>query len=176
MLCGFSQNKSNPFRIWNPKTHRAAERRNAVFIEAPPHLLPPSRRTSPLQGLEAPSFYFSDNSLDNNYNSRGDMIRDVEDYNPSALDFDVNNATYLLLPLQSLPGSFSSGGATLQGSPSPPVPAPVPASQLGSAPAASQSTATGTNRYVMQPGVTRAVTRSQVPSPAPTPLRQITSR
>ena len=56
-------------------------------------------------------------------------------------------------------------GATPQGSSSPPVPAPVSAPAPAPAPAAPQATTTGTNRYAMQPGVTRAITRSQVPSP-----------
>ena len=59
MVCGFSQSESNSFRIWNPKTRRVVESRNVVLIETPPHLLPPSRRLSPLQGLEAPTFNFS---------------------------------------------------------------------------------------------------------------------
>ena len=62
MVCGFSQNESKSFRIWNPKTHRVVESRNVVFIETPPHVLPPSRRLSPLQGLEAPLLDLSDNS------------------------------------------------------------------------------------------------------------------
>ena len=48
MMCGFSQNESNSFRTFNPKTRRDVESRNAVFIETPPHLPPPSRRLSPL--------------------------------------------------------------------------------------------------------------------------------
>ena len=66
MVCGFSQNESNSLRIWNPKMRRVVESRSVVFIETPPHLLPPSRRLSPLQDLEAPMFDFSDNSLDEN--------------------------------------------------------------------------------------------------------------
>ena len=92
MACGFSQSESNSFRIWNPKTRRVVENGNVVFIETPPHLLPPSRRLLPLQGLEAPTFDFSDNSLDDNYTSREDMIHDVQDCT-SALDFDANDPT-----------------------------------------------------------------------------------
>ena len=58
-MCGLSQSGSNSFGIWNPKTRRVVESRNVVLIETPPHLLPPSRRLSPLQGLEAPTFNFS---------------------------------------------------------------------------------------------------------------------
>ena len=32
MACGFSQNKSYSFRVWNPKTRRVVESRNVVFI------------------------------------------------------------------------------------------------------------------------------------------------
>ena len=71
-MCGLSQSGSNSFGIWNPKTRRVVERGNFVFVETPPHLLPPSRRASPLQGLEAPSFDFSDNSVDDNCTSRED--------------------------------------------------------------------------------------------------------
>ena len=78
---------SNPFRIWNLNT-----RRNVVLIETPPHLLPPSRRLPPQQGLEAPTFDFSDNGLDDNYTSREDMIQDVQDHT-SALDFDAGDPT-----------------------------------------------------------------------------------
>ena len=70
MVRGFSQSKSNSFRIWNPKTNRVVESRNVVFNETPPHLLPPSRRHSPSQGVEDPSFDFRDNSRDDNYTSR----------------------------------------------------------------------------------------------------------
>ena len=45
------------------------------------------------------------------------------------------------------------------------APAPVPA------PTAPQATATGTDDYAMQPGITRAVTRSQVRSSAATNYR-----
>ena len=65
-MCGFIQNESNSFRIWNPKTPRVVESWNIIFIETPPYFLPATRRLSPLQGLEAPSFDFSNNSLDDN--------------------------------------------------------------------------------------------------------------
>ena len=94
-MCGLSQSGSNSFGIWNPKTRRVVERGNFVFVETPPHLLPPSRRASPLQGLEAPSFDFSDNSVDDNCTSREDMVQAVRDYT-SLLVFDVNDPAELL--------------------------------------------------------------------------------
>ena len=112
MVCGFSQNESNSFRTWNPKTRRVIESRNIVFIETPPHLLPPlTLWLSPLQGLEAPTFDLSGNSLDDNYSSRKDMIQDARDYT-SALDFDANDPLLILTP-----GSSSPGGATRLGEP-----------------------------------------------------------
>ena len=85
----------NSFGTWNPKTRRAVERGNFVFVETPPHLLTTSRRDSPLQGLEAPSFDFSNNSVDDNCTSRQDMVQAVRDYT-SSLDFDVNDPAELL--------------------------------------------------------------------------------
>ena len=171
MVRGFSQSKSNSFRIWNPKTNRVVESRNVVFNETPPHLLPPSRRLSSLQGLEDPTFDFSDHILDDNYISREDMIQDVQDYT-SVLDFDANDPAELLVPMQASPGGSSPGGVTPQGSPSSSASVPAPTLETAPAPApvpaAQQATATGTNRYAMQPGVTRAVTRSQVRSPVAT--------
>ena len=77
--------------------------------------------------------------------------------------------------MQASTGGSSPEGITPQGSPSSsasestsaPDTAPAPAP----APAAPQATATGTNRYAMQPGVTRAVTQSQVRSPVATHYR-----
>ena len=48
MACGFSQTESKRLRTWNPKRCRVVESRNIVFIETPPHLLPPSRSERPL--------------------------------------------------------------------------------------------------------------------------------
>ena len=95
MMCGLSQSGSNSFGTWNPKTRRAVERGNFVFVETPPHLLTPSRRDLPLQGLEALSFDFSNNSVDDNCTSRQDMVQAVRDYT-SSLDFDVNDPAELL--------------------------------------------------------------------------------
>ena len=106
-MCGLSQSGSNSFGTWNPKTRRAVERGNFVFVETPPHLLTPSRRDSPLQGLEAPSFDFSNNSVDDNCTSRQDMVQAVRNYT-SSLDFDVNDPAELLT-VQASPGCFRLG-------------------------------------------------------------------
>ena len=91
----------------NPKTGRVVERGNFVFVETLPHLLPLSRRLSPLQGLEAPSFDFSDNSVDDNYTLREHMVQVVRDYT-SYLDFDVNDLAELFT-VQASPGVFRLG-------------------------------------------------------------------
>ena len=83
MVCGFSKTESNSYRIWNPKTRRVVKSRNAVFIETSPNLLPAVRQLSSQQGLESPSYDFDD-TLDDNYVSHDDMLRD------SALDFVVD--------------------------------------------------------------------------------------
>ena len=80
MVCGFRENESNSVRIRNPKTSRVVESRNVVFIETLPHLLPPSRRLSLLQGLEAPTLDFSLNSLDDKCTSRKNILQDVQVY------------------------------------------------------------------------------------------------
>ena len=71
--------------------------------------------------------------------------------------------------MQASPTGILPVGATPRGSPSSaasvPASAPETAPEHPPAPSASPATATGTNGYVMQPGVTRAVTRSQVRSP-----------
>ena len=103
---GFSQNESNSFRIWNPKTRPVVETRSVVFIETQPHLLPSSRRLSSLQGLEAPKFDFYYDSLEDTYSSCNDMIQDAKDHT-SALDFGDNDP--LLIPTS---GGSLPGGAT----------------------------------------------------------------
>ena len=169
MVCDFSKNESNSFRIWNPKTRRVVESRNVIFIETTPHLLSPSSRLSPLQGLEAPTFDFYHNSLDDNCSSRNDMIQDAKDYT-SALGFEANHP--LLIPT---PGGCSPGGATPQQLPPSatfaPASAPETAPAPVSAPVSPQATATGTDDGAMQPGDTRAVTRSQARSSAATNYR-----
>ena len=159
------ERESNSFRIWNPKTRRVVEIGNVIFIETPPYVLPPSRRLSPVQGLEAPTFDFSDSSLDDNYSSRNDMIQDSKDCT-SALDFEANDA--LLIPT---PGGSSPGGTTTQ-EPSSDTPVPASAPGItpapGPTPAALQAIVTDTDGYAMQPGITRAVACSQVRSSATT--------
>ena len=145
-----------------------------VEIETPPQLLPLSRRLSPLQELGAQTFDFSDNRLDDNYTSRDDMIQDVQDYT-CALDVDADNPAELHIPVQATPVDSLLGRVSPRGTPSSsasiPAPAPETAPVPAPAPAAPQATATGTNCYAMNPGVTRAVTRSQVRSSVATDYR-----
>ena len=179
MVGGFSETESNSYRIWNPKTCRAVESRNVVTVEAPPNLLPEERRLSPQQDLESPSYDFSDDTLDDNYVSHDDMLRDVQNYT-STLDFGVDTpagTVELFLPQQASPGVTSPGGASPAGiSPggvtregSSPPPAPAPAS--GSAPtpfaAAPRATSRHANRGTV--GVTPTVTRSRVARLFPVP-------
>ena len=153
MMCGLSQSGRNSFGIWNPKTCRVVVGRNFVFVETPPHLLPPSRRLSPLQGLERPSFVFSDKSLDDNYTSRNHMVQSVRDYT-SSLDFGVNDPAKLL-NCASLARGFSPGGVTPHKLPSSSASLPAPAAETEPAPALApaslQATTTGTNSYAMEP-------------------------
>ena len=138
MGCGFGQTESNSYRIWNPKTRRVVERRNAVFIETQPNLVPATRRLSPQQDLESPSYDVSDDTLDDSYVSHDDMLRNVQNYT-STLDFGVDTPTgtvELLLTQQASPGVTLPGGAFLteslpggvtpEGSSPPPAPASVP--------------------------------------------------
>ena len=85
MVCGLRETESNSYRICNPKRCRVLESRNVVFIEILPNLLPVARRLSPQQDLESPSYDFSDDTLDDNYVSHDDTLRDVRNYTP-ALD------------------------------------------------------------------------------------------
>ena len=142
------------------------ESRNAVFIETPPNLFPATTRLSPQQNLESPSYDFSGDTLDNNYVSHDDMLRDVQNYT-SALNFGVDTSVgtvELLLPQQASPGITSPGGASPAGispggsytggiitSPAPAqVPAPAPAPSPEPAPtlaSVAQSATKGTARY-----------------------------
>ena len=148
------------------------ESRNAVFIEALPNLLPATRRLSPRQDLQSPSYDFSDDTLDDNYVSHDDILRDMQRYT-SALDSDVDipvGTVELLLPQQASPGvtlhggaspvGISPGGITPEGS-SPP-PAPTPASE---APRATNGHA---KRNTV--GVTPTVMRSRAASLLPVPV------
>ena len=56
------------------------ESRNDAFIETPPpHLLHPPSKLSPLQDLVPPLWDLDDDSLDNDYTSHDDILRDVRD-------------------------------------------------------------------------------------------------
>ena len=87
-VCGYSE-ESKSYRVWNPKTHRVVESRNVTFIETPPHLLPPPSKLSPLQDLVLPSWDIDEDTLDNDYISYDDLLRDERDYT-GALDFTAN--------------------------------------------------------------------------------------
>ena len=100
MVCGFSEAASNSYRICNPKKRRVVERRNVVFIKTPPNMLPVARRLSPQQDLESPSYDIRDDTLDDNYVSHDNMLRDVKN-SISTLDFSVDmpaGTLELLLP------------------------------------------------------------------------------
>ena len=60
-----------------------------VFIEIPPHLIPQPSQLSPLQGLQSLSLDFTEDTLDNNYVSTQEMLRDVRDWT-AALDFNID--------------------------------------------------------------------------------------
>ena len=77
IVYGFSKTESNFYDIWNPKPRRVVENRNVISIKTPPNLLFTARRLSPHQDLESPSRDFSDDTLDDNYVSHDDMLRDV---------------------------------------------------------------------------------------------------
>ena len=87
-VCSYSD-VSKSYRVLNPKPHRVVESRNATFIEAPPHLLPPPPKLSLLQALVSPSWDIDDDTLDNDYISYDDLLRDVRDYT-GVLDFTAN--------------------------------------------------------------------------------------
>ena len=64
-----------------------------MFIEILPHLLPPSLKLSPLQDLVPPSGDLGDNTLDSDYISLDDLLRDVSDYT-GVLDVTANISVY----------------------------------------------------------------------------------
>ena len=168
MVCGFSENESNSYRVWNPKTRRVVEARNVVFIETPPHLIPQPSQPSPLHRLQSSSLKFTEDTLDDNYVSNEEMLQDVRDYT-AALDFNID----ILADRDDLHGESSRGGVStgngLSGGDTPEaiVPSSSPAPSLAPAPtsapatAASKVTTRRTSRYVQHSGVTPAVTRSQ---------------
>ena len=49
--CCAASARTKRYRVWNPKTRRMVESRNATFIETPPHLIPQPTRLSPLREL-----------------------------------------------------------------------------------------------------------------------------
>ena len=85
---GYSE-ESKPYRVWNPKIQRVVESRNVTFIEIRPHLLPPPSKLSPLQNLVPPSWDIDDDTLNIDYISYDDLLRDVRDY-IGVLDFTAN--------------------------------------------------------------------------------------
>ncbi|CAM9689341.1 unnamed protein product, partial [Ascophyllum nodosum] len=89
MVCGFSENESNSYRAWNPKTRRVVEARNVVFIETPPHLIPQPSQPSPLPRLQSSSLKFTEDTLDDNYVLNEEMLQDVRDYT-AALEFNID--------------------------------------------------------------------------------------
>ena len=96
------------------------ESKNVVFIETSPNLLPATRLLSSQQGLESPSYDFSDDTLDDNYVSHDDMLRDVQNYT-SALDF---GADMFVGTVELLLSQQASAGVTLPGRASPAVVSP----------------------------------------------------
>ena len=135
-----------------------------------------------------PSYDFSDDTLDDNYVSHDDILRNVQDYT-SALDFGVDMSAEmveLLLPQQASPGVTSPGGAspaeispggvTPEGSSPPLTPskAQAPASALAPGPAPTPASAAliaingDTNRGTV--GVTPANTHSRAVSLLPGPV------
>ena len=139
-----------------------------------------SRRLSPLQDFESPTYNFGDDMLDDNYISRDDMLRDVQNYT-SALDFGVDTpagTVEFILPQQASPGvtspwralpaGNSPGGVTPEGSSPLPAPAPAP----GPAPAPASAASRTTNEYANlgTVGVTPAVTHSRAASLSPEPV------
>ena len=178
MVCGFSETMSSFYHIWNPKTRRVVESRIVVFIKTPPNLLPATRQLSQQQDLELPSYDFSDDTLDDNYVSHDDMLRNVQNYT-SSLNFGVDTPTgtvEFLLPQQASPDVTSSGGASPAGilpggvtpegsSPLPtpaPAPAPAPAHAPGPAPTPS-SAAQLTDTPIVVPWKSRLALRVTEP-------------
>ena len=72
MLCSFSEDETLSYWVWNPKTHRVVESRDAKFIETPPHFIPQPTRLSPLRE-GSPAELVAD------YASTDDLLRDAPD-------------------------------------------------------------------------------------------------
>ena len=69
------------YRIWNPKTRKVAESRNATFIDSS-HLIPQSTGLCPLR--ELPPVY-----LNSDFTSRDKLVRGARDYTV-VLDFNLD--------------------------------------------------------------------------------------
>ena len=142
MVCGFSENESNSYRVWNPKTRRVVEARNVVFIETPPHLIPQPSQPPPLHRFQSSSLKFTEDTLDDNYVSNEEMLQDVHDYT-AALDFNID----ILADRDDLHGESSRGGVStgngLSGGDTPEaiIPSSSPAPSLAPAPTSAPATA-----------------------------------
>ena len=143
MVCGFSENESNSYHVWNPKTRRVVEARNVVFIETPPHLIPQPSQPSLLHRLQSSSLKFTEDTLDDNYVSNEEMLQDVRDYTAAALDFNID----ILADRDDLHGESSRGGVStgngLSGGDTPEaiIPSSSPAPSLAPAPTSAPATA-----------------------------------
>ena len=85
MLCGFSEDETLSYRVWNPTSRRVGESRNVTFIETPPHLILQPTRLSLLREL-LPA------ELVDDYAPTDDLLRDTRDYT-AVLGFNVNIPT-----------------------------------------------------------------------------------
>ena len=82
ILCGFGEDESLSYRVWNPNTRRVVESKNVTFIVTPPHLIPQPIRLSPLQELPPAE-------LVDDYASTDDLRRDARSY-ALVLDFNLD--------------------------------------------------------------------------------------
>ena len=142
MVCDFSENESNSYRVWNPKTRRVVEARNVVFIETAPHLIPQPSQPSPLHRLQSSSLKFTEDTLDDNYVSNEEMLQDVRDYT-AALDFNID----ILADRDDLHGESSRGGVSIGNglsegdTPEAIIPSSSPAPSLAPEPTSAPATA-----------------------------------
>ena len=87
-VCGYSE-ENKYYRVWNPNTRRGVESRSVTLIETPLHLPSPPSKLSPLQDMVLPSGDLDDDTLDKDYISHDDLLRDVRDHT-GVLDFNAN--------------------------------------------------------------------------------------
>ena len=73
-LCGHRQ-ESKACRVYNPETRKVVESRNVVFIETPPHAVPP-----PDDNEYQASGWKPMNDNDELYNNDDNLLRDIRDY------------------------------------------------------------------------------------------------